>query len=218
MSENSSRKVLRNRPTVWLIIIGGLMLPVAVVGLPMLAEAIADADREVVAMSHMRGIAQSMIVYAGENQGTVSDVAVLEEMWLSNGVKSGDAWLFSDPRLPKRDLPVLTPGMTAAEKKKVLEEDCDFWLCDPGTWRDSPDASMILLYDKGKSGGRRLIAFGDGHAEIFTGGPAELRNVVEQQNAERRRLGLPLLPADLMGPPVGGESASAQSRGAPEAP
>jgi hypothetical protein len=217
MSENSNPKGLRKRPAVWLIIIGGLMLPVAAVGVVVLARGLAEGDREVVAMSHMRGIAQSMVVYAGENQGTVPDVAVLEEMWLSGGAK-GDSWMFHDPRLPKRDLPMLTPGMTAAEKKKVLEEDCDFWFCDPGTWRDSPDASMILLYDKGKTGGRRLIAFGDGHAEGIAAGSAELREAVKNDNVVRRRLGVPLLPEDLMGPPGAVGSAAAQTRSASEVP
>ena len=178
------------------VVTGLLSIPVAlaVLGIFLIGGTMPQRAREAASLTNLRGLNTALTVYAADWNGAVPERLANLAPYIGDMTR-----VIRDPRLQRRRPGPLPPATNPAELQAILDRECDYWYAGAGlTVRH---AAVITFYDRGVPGGRRLVAFADGHVASFQPDSPELQAAVERNNQARQTLHLPPLPLALDGPP-----------------
>jgi prepilin-type processing-associated H-X9-DG protein len=166
-----------------------------VIMLPALHAARNAAD-DVRAMNNLRQLDLALIMYTTDHKGLFPpSVAYV-------GTYVGGGSVLQDPRVHNE--PVSLPaGSSWVNSSAEVDSHFDFVYTGAGLRivRLRNASTFIVMYDKPLAGHQRVVAFADGHVERIPQGSAQFARAVQATNQTRESLNLPLLPADLSGPP-----------------
>jgi prepilin-type processing-associated H-X9-DG protein len=178
------------------IVTGALALPIAlaVAVLLLFAGSLRQKRNETASLTNLKRLSIALAVYGAEWDGAAPGHLANLAPYVGDLNR-----LIHDPRLPRHRPAPLPRATNLPELEAALDRDCDYWYAGAGLILRDP--RFITFYDRGASGGRRLVAFADGHVEAFNTGSHELRAAVARNNEARAALKLPPLPLDLEGPP-----------------
>jgi len=179
----------------WMVVVVAGVVAIAGCGKGLMNSANTKAN-EAKAQNNIGGIAKFCIVYAADNgdKGPPS---------LSYIVKEGGFVrdMLIDPRTGHEPMEISDQGQNGKELEAAVEAHCDYYYLG-NEFKSEQDPEMIMLYDKSNLS-VRVVAFGDGHSDVFAVGSDRLHETVDACNKARAKYKLAPLAKDLDGPPPG---------------